>query len=103
MDKTREVDVIDTVFLPKASRGKGYVTQFFVNYLRNNDANDLAFSHPLSNKMLKLLMKLLMKNPEIRDRIWILNPDSVEKQILWWSAGKIARERNMNLKQLLNS
>ena len=51
--------------------------------------------------MLIVLMKLLKKNPNQRERIWLVNEENGERQILWWSAMKIARQRNIDLKSIL--
>ena len=93
--------LVDTVFLRKSSRGQGYVSKFVLTKLLNNVQKDLAFSQPVSNKMLKLLLKLSKQNPELRERIWIVDQDMEQKQILWWSAPKIARERSLDLKTML--
>jgi hypothetical protein len=79
------------------------VSKFVLTKLLNNVQKDLAFSQPVSNKMLKLLLRLLKQNPELRERIWIVDRDLEQKQILWWSAAKIARERNLDLKTMLKS
>ena len=94
---------VDTVFLRQTSRGQGNVSKFVLTKLLNNVQKDLAFSQPVSNKMLKLLLRLLKQNPELRERIWIVDRDLEQKQILWWSAAKIARERNLDLKTMLKS
>ena len=94
---------VDTVFLRQTSRGQGYVSKFVLTKLLNNVQKDLAFSQPVSNKMLKLLLRLLKQNSELRERIWIVDRDLEQKQILWWSAAKIARERNLDLKTMLKS
>ena len=79
------------------------MSKFVLTKLLNNVQKDLAFSQPVSNKMLKLLLRLLKQNPELRERIWIVDRDLEQKQILWWSAAKIARERNLDLKTMLKS
>ena len=79
------------------------MSKFVLTKLLNNVQKDLAFSQPVSNKMLKLLLRLLKQNPELRERIWIVDRDLEQKQILWWSAAKIARERNLDLKTILKS
>ena len=96
-----DFDIVDTVFLQKSSRGQGYVTQFIQTKLLQNE--DLAFSQPISNKMLKSLLKFLKQNQEFKERIWIVDQDLEEKQILWWSAAKIARQRNLDLKTMLTT
>ena len=79
------------------------MSKFVLTKLLNNVQKDLAFSQPVSNKMLKLLLRLLKQNSELRERIWIVDRDLEQKQILWWSAAKIARERNLDLKTMLKS
>ena len=79
------------------------MSKFVLTKLLNNVQKDLAFSQPVSNKMLKLLLRLLKQNPELRERIWIVDRDLEQKQILWWSAAKIARERDLDLKTMLKS
>ena len=79
------------------------MSKFVLTKLLNNVQKDLAFSQPVSNKMLKLLLRLLKQNAELRERIWIVDRDLEQKQILWWSAAKIARERNLDLKTMLKS
>ena len=79
------------------------MSKFVLTKLLNNVQKDLAFSQPVSNKMLKLLLRLLKQNPELRERIWIVDRDLEQKQILWWSAAKIARERNLDLKTMLKA
>ena len=93
-----EFDIVDTVFLRKNSRGQGYVTKFIQTQLLKKD---LAFSQPISNKMLKSLLRFLKQNPKFHERIWIVDQELEEKQILWWSAAKIARQRNLDLKTML--
>ena len=79
------------------------MSKFVLTKLLNNVQKDLAFSQPVSNKMLKLLLRLLKQNSELRERIWLVDRDLEQKQILWWSAAKIARERNLDLKTMLKS
>ena len=79
------------------------MSNFVLNQLVKNTHKDLAFSQPISNKMLKLLLRLLKQNPEFQERIWIIDQDLEQKQILWWSAAKIARQRNLDLKTMLKS
>ena len=73
----------------------------FLEAKLNDDSNELGFSDPVSNSMLIVLMKILKKNPNQRERIWLVNEENGERQILWWSAMKIARQRNIDLKSIL--
>ena len=98
------LSIIDTVYIQKSARGHGFLSKFLEAKLNNNDdddSNELGFSDPISNSMLIVLMKLLKKNPNQRERIWLVNEENGERQILWWSAMKIARQRNIDLKSIL--
>ena len=95
------LSIIDTVYIRKSARGHGFLSKFLAAKLNNDDSNELGFSDPISNSMLILLMKLLKKNPNQRERIWLVNEENGERQILWWSAMKIARQRNIDLKSIL--
>ena len=95
------LSIIDTVYIRKSARGHGFLSKFLAAKLNNDDSNELGFSDPISNSMLIVLMKLLKKNPNQRERIWLVNEENGERQILWWSAMKIARQRNIDLKSIL--
>lgn len=95
------LSIIDTVYIQKSARGHGFLSKFLAAKLNNDDSNELGFSDPISNSMLIVLMKLLKKNPNQRERIWLVNEENGERQILWWSAMKIARQRNIDLKSIL--
>ena len=95
------LSIIDTVYIRKSARGHGFLSKFLEAKLNNDDSNELGFSDPISNSMLIVLMKLLKKNPNQRERIWLVNEENGERQILWWSAMKIARQRNIDLKSIL--
>ena len=79
----------------------GFLSKFLEAKLNNDDSNELGFSDPISNSMLIVLMKILKKNANQRERIWLVNEENGERQILWWSAMKIARQRNIDLKSIL--
>ena len=93
------LSIIDTVYIRKSARGNGYLSLFLKSCLLTKE---LGFSDPISNSMLLVLMKLLKKHPEYREKIWLVNEENGERQILWWSALKLARQRNLNLKSILN-
>ena len=93
------LSIVDTVYIRKSARGNGYLTSFLKTCLT---AKELGFSDPISNSMLIVLMKLLKKYPEYREKIWLINEENGERQILWWSAIKLARQRSLNLKSILN-
>ena len=95
------LSIIDTVYIRKSARGHGFLSKFLAAKLNNDDSNEFGFSDPISNSMLIVLMKLLKKNPNQRERIWLVNEENGERQILWWSAMKIARQRNIDLKSIL--
>ena len=93
------LSIIDTVYIRKSARGNGYLTLFLKSCLT---AKELGFSEPISNSMLIVLIRLLKKYSEYREKIWLVNEENGERQILWWSAIKLSRQRNLNLKSILN-
>ena len=91
--------IIDTVYIRKSARGNGYLSRFLKSEL---SSHELGFSEPISNSMLVVLLKLLKKHPEHCERIWLVNEESGERQILCWSAMKLARQRQLDLKTIMN-
>lgn len=98
-----DLDIIDTVFLRKNVRSQGHVTKFILKKLQQDPEQDLGFSQPVSNQMLRSLLRLLKTAPEYRDRIWIVDEATEERQMLWWSAKKIARQRDIDIKDLMKT
>lgn len=99
VDKQDIGHIVDTVFLRQSARSQGHVSNFVKGQLATD--SDLGFSQPISNNMIKSLLKLAKKTPEFRERIWLVDQDSDERQVLWWSAAKLARQRHLDLKTML--
>ena len=90
--------IVDTAFIQKKARGRGHLTSLIIELLKDNE---VGFSEPISNKMLAAVLRLLKKRPDCRQKVWLVNESRHERQILWWSSAKLARQRNMDLPTLL--
>ena len=81
---TYPLDIVDSVFVRKDARGKGYGSQL-VSFLSTTFISQLGFSNPLSTGMRRLLLKYLSNHSEDRDRFWLCDGvgDSGDKLNIW--------------------
>lgn len=94
--------IVDTAFIRKKARGQGYLTSLIISLMQDSSTNvEVGFSEPISNKMLIAVLRLLRKRPDFRQRVWLVNEGRHERQILWWSSAKLARQRSMDLATIL--
>jgi len=107
--------VLDTVFVERSLRGRGYTGQLLALLLSDivlmekeegeDDLpeQDLGLSSPISNGMLLAVYRFLRCHPGYRERIWTMERplgDGVpigRKKLFWWAAGQIAKKRDLIL------
>ncbi len=55
--------------------------------------------------MLAATLRMLAREGEApsRSRVWLVDQDSGERRVLWWSAPALAQERGLALKELVVS
>ena len=119
--------ILDTVFVRKSFRGRGF-TKLLINQLLmtpdsflsqtsversdNELTNLLGLSCPISNGMFCLLIRMIVKDAKcnsdlqnvaipLKERIWLVDEVQEDQINVWWSVIKIARERSIDLKRLL--
>ena len=119
--------VLDTVFVRKSFRGRGF-TKLLINQLLmtpdsflsktsversdNESTNLFGLSCPISNGMFCLLIRMIVKDAKynsdvqnvaipLKERIWLVDEVQEDQINVWWSVIKIARERSIDLKRLL--
>ncbi len=99
----RSTEVTDTIFISLAFRGRGYMRSYLKQRLDACELEDLqlAFSNPVSNKLLRVLLKFMKVNSGCRERIWIADEANKRRDVLWWSALKLTRDRGLSLRDFL--
>jgi len=77
---------LDTIFIQPSHRGKGWGTQALENLLSEFPHENIGFSFPTSDSMLKLIWKALQKTPSLRTRLWEVTGCGSEGNLrnLWW-------------------
>ena len=100
-----DCSVIDTVFVRQSHRRTGLASLLIQDLLEGpkEGTSLLGLSQPISNGMFAVMLRFLLKHPTHRNSVFLIDKDDVGRQYLWWSAAKLARERNIVLKSLMYS
>lgn len=99
----KDMRVVDTVFVRKECRGQGQAQKLVAQLVATLDKDvQLGFSNPVSDGMLKVILKFLAdgQNKRVRERIWLVKQE--DRQVLWWAAFKLCKQRGIDIKKLLN-
>ena len=69
---TYSMDIVDSVFISRTSRRKGFVTNLIQKLANDGHQKNIGFSSPLSIGMKKLLFKYLQRNCHYRDNFRVI-------------------------------
>ncbi|XP_043495878.1 soluble lamin-associated protein of 75 kDa-like isoform X2 [Polistes fuscatus] len=77
--------VLDTAYIRSKYRNKGFGTEILFDMIKRFPNEDIGFSKPISDNMLKVLQKFLRNYKEYRLRFWeIADWDIYDSQKLIW-------------------
>ncbi|BES87475.1 family with sequence similarity 169, member A [Nesidiocoris tenuis] len=84
---------LDTAFVRKSSRGKGNGLSIIRDFVESHPNEDVGFSSPISQPMLKVLNSFVTRHPEYRHRLWQISGSGAEGQrkLIWFSLAKMRR------------
>ena len=112
--------ILDTIFVRMSRRGKGH-TRNLINQLleapdlfsfRNIPNYSLGISSPISNGMFGLLIRMIITNGRNneksgqhkvsnKERLWLVCDMNDKRQNIWWTAPKLAKERQLDIRELV--
>ena len=115
--------ILDTIFVRMSRRGKGHTRNLINQLLEAPDLFSfrniprvpnypLGISSPISNGMFGLLIRMIITNGRNneksgqhkvsnKERLWLVCDMNDKRQNIWWTAQKLAKERQLDIRELV--
>lgn len=79
--------VLDTAYIRSEYRSKGFGSEILMDMIKRFPNEDIGFSKPISNGMLKVLKKFLKNYKEYRLRFWEIADWDIygSQQLIWYT------------------
>ncbi|XP_034943254.1 soluble lamin-associated protein of 75 kDa-like [Chelonus insularis] len=84
------MNTLDTAYIRSKFRNKGLGLEILYNVIENYPNDDIGFSKPISEGMLRLLHKFLSKHKEFRLSFWEIENGGIEgsAKLIWFNLKK---------------